>query len=443
MTEQAIQVERLSKKFHVGSLKNQEMTLQEKLARSMTAPFRRIGGLLRGHSTAAADLNEVYWALRDVSFTINKGEVVAIIGRNGAGKSTLLKLLSRITEPTSGRAIIKGRIGSLLEVGTGFHPELSGRENVYLNGSILGMRRKEVEKKFDEIIEFSEIAKFIDTPTKHYSSGMRVRLAFSVAAHLEPEVMFVDEVLAVGDAGFRKKCLEKVRSIAQGGSTVIVVSHNAQQVTSICERAIWLSSGQLVDDGPATEVVTKYLSQSIGLSGERTWLDGERNGGEIAKVRSMRIRNARGEVTNNIDVRESFCIETEVEVLKPGYGLLLKYDLQTSDNVGAFSSTDTKNPTWNNKTWEVGTHLLRMWVPGNFMQVDTYPINAILWVWEPNRHIEWHQSDVVCIHILDHLQGPTATGGMTTGSWTGPIRPIMNWEMERVGATKKLGAASS
>ncbi len=443
MTEQAIQVEQLSKKFHVGSLKNQEMTLQEKLAKSLSAPFRRIGGLLRGNSTAAADLDEVYWALRDVSFTINKGEVVAIIGRNGAGKSTLLKVLSRITEPTSGRAIIKGRIGSLLEVGTGFHPELSGRENVFLNGSILGMRRKEVEQKFDEIVEFSEIAKFIDTPTKHYSSGMRVRLAFSVAAHLEPEVMFVDEVLAVGDAGFRKKCLEKVRSIAQGGSTVIVVSHNAQQVTSICERAIWLSSGQLVDDGPATEVVTKYLSQSIGLSGQRIWADDERNGGEIAKVRSMRIRNARGEVTNNIDVRESFCVETEIEVLKPGHGLLLKYDLQTSDHVGAFSSTDTKNPTWNNKTWEVGTHLLRMWVPENFMQVDTYPINAILWVWEPNRHIEWHQIDAVCVHMLDHLDGPTATGGMTTGSWTGPIRPIMNWEMEHVGGSKKFGAANS
>ena len=442
MTEKAILVENLSKKFHVGSVKK-EMNFQEKLARGISAPFRRIGGLLRGNTTAAADLDEVYWALQDVSFTINKGEVVAIIGRNGAGKSTLLKVLSRITEPTSGRATIKGRIGSLLEVGTGFHPELSGRENVFLNGSILGMRRKEVEQKFDEIVEFSEIAKFIDTPTKHYSSGMRVRLAFSVAAHLEPEVMFVDEVLAVGDAGFRKKCLEKVRSIAQAGATVIVVSHNAQQVTSICERAIWLNSGRLVDDGPATEVVTKYLSESIGLTGERTWNDNEKSGGDIAKVRSIRIRNVRGDIINSIDVRESFCVETEIEVLKPGHGLLLKYDLQTSDNAGAFSSTDTKNPTWNNKPWEPGVHVLRMWVPGNFMQVDTYPINAILWAWEPVRHIEWKQTDAVCVHILDELEGPTATGGMTTGVWTGPIRPIMNWEMERIGTPVKFGAAIS
>ena len=439
MTQPVIQVKGLSKMFQVGELRRQEQTLQEKLAEYATAPFRRLSGLLQGNSAAASNLNQEYWALRDVSFDINKGEVVAIIGRNGAGKSTLLKLLSRISEPTTGTATIRGRVGSLLEVGTGFHPELTGRENVFLNGSILGMRYREVAAKFDEIVEFSETGQFIDTPVKHYSSGMRVRLAFSVAAHLEPEVMFVDEVLAVGDAGFRKKCLEKVRSIAAGGSTVLVVTHNAQQVTSLCERALWLSGGRLVDDGDAAQVVTRYLSESIGLGAERTFGPQESSGGEVARVRAVRILNSRREDSNNIDVRERVCIETEVEVLKPGHGLLLKYDLMTSDNVGAFSSIDTNNPTWHNQSWAVGTPVLRMWIPANFLQVDTYTLSAILWRWTPERAHEWYCTDIVCVHMLDAEQGSSAVAGMTTGHFTGAIRPIMEWEMESRPALRMVG----
>jgi len=439
MSRNAITVSGLSKMFHVGRLQGAEKTLQETLAEAIASPFRRISGLLQGKSAAVSDLDQEYWALRDVSFSVDKGEVVAIIGRNGAGKSTLLKLLSRITEPTTGSATIKGRIGSLLEVGTGFHPELTGRENVFLNGSILGMRKKEVERKFDEIVEFSGIQKFIDTPVKHYSSGMRVRLAFSVAAHLEPEVMFVDEVLAVGDAGFRKKCLEKVRSIAQGGSTVLVVTHNAQQVTSLCSRAIWLSDGRLVDDGDAARVVTRYLSDAIGLGAERIFEEKDTASNDVARIRAVRVRDQRGEINNNIDVRERFCIETEVEVLKPGRGFVLKYDLETSDNVGAFSSLDTNNPTWRNRTWEVGVHTLRMWVPANFLQVDTYPLKAILWQWTPEKETVWHSADIVCVHVLDQLEGPSAVAGMTTGYFTGAIRPIMEWEMESGPTLRKVG----
>ncbi len=256
--------------------------------------------------------------MQDVSFTINEGERVAIIGRNGAGKSTLLKILARVTEPTRGTAMVRGRMGSLLEVGTGFHPELSGRDNVFLNGSILGMREAEVRAKFDEIVAFSEVEKFIDTPVKHYSSGMRVRLAFSVAAHLEPEVLIVDEVLSVGDVSFRKKCMDQLHKVTGRGATVLVVSHNAQTIVSLCDRAIWLEQGRVVEDGDVSETVTKYLGQGMGLSVDRSWPAETAPGGDFARVRAMRVVTESGKTTDCIDVREAFCVECEVEVLQPG-----------------------------------------------------------------------------------------------------------------------------
>ncbi len=433
MSKPVISIRGLSKMYHIAAARKSKQTLQERVVESATRPFKRIGGLLTGNRTAAADLDQEFWALNDVSFDVGPGEVVGLIGRNGAGKSTLLKLLSRITEPTRGTATIHGRVGSLLEVGTGFHPELSGRENVYLNGSILGMRRAEVDRKFDEIVEFSEIGKFIDTPSKHYSSGMKVRLGFSVAAHLEPEVMFVDEVLAVGDAAFRKKCTEKVASIAADGTTVLLVSHNAQSVTAICDRAVWLHGGEKVEDGPATDVITRYLSESIGLAGEREFGDDVRSGGEVAKLRAIRVRNSRGDVTNTVDVREAFCVEADIEVFKPGCGLVLKLDMNTSDNMGAFSSIDTNNPTWSNEAWSVGHHTVRMWVPGNFLQLDTYPVGAALWQWSPEREVQFASKDLVCVHVTDSGEGPTSMAGFTTGSFPGPIRPVMEWEMESGG----------
>jgi lipopolysaccharide transport system ATP-binding protein len=242
----------------------------------------------------------------------------------------------------------------------------------------------------------------------------------------------------VGDAGFRKKCLEKVRSIAQGGSTVMVVTHNAQQVTSLCQRALWLSNGQLIDDGDATTVVTRYLSEAIGLGAERVFADTEKAGNDAVRIRAVRVRDRLGVVNNNIDVRERFCIETQIEVLKPGFAFVLKYDLETSDNVGAFSSLDTNNPTWRNRTWDVGVHTLRMWVPANFLQVDTYPLKAILWQWLPEKEYVWYSADIVCVHMLDQLEGPSAVAGMTTGQFTGAIRPIMEWEMESGTALRKV-----
>ncbi len=262
MSDIAIKVEVLSKLYRIGSRQNDYRTLRDTITDAVTSPFRKFG---KGSESASgfdtSPSANTIWALKDVSFEIKRGEVVGIIGRNGAGKSTLLKILSRITEPTEGRARIKGRVGSLLEVGTGFHPELTGRENIFLNGAILGMKKAEIKQKFDEIVAFAEVEKFIDTPVKHYSSGMYVRLAFAVAAHLEPEILLVDEVLAVGDVGFQKKCLGKMGTVAREGRTVIFVSHNMAAIKGLCSSGFLLENGQIVIKDTADAVVHSYLSQ--------------------------------------------------------------------------------------------------------------------------------------------------------------------------------------
>jgi lipopolysaccharide transport system ATP-binding protein len=259
MGEVAIRVEKLSKQYHIGGPQKTYSRLGDQIIDVLSSPFKRAGKLLSGQASGAAELDETIWALKDVSFEVEHGEVVGIVGRNGAGKSTLLKILSRITEPTEGYADLFGRVGSLLEVGTGFHPELTGRENVYMNGAILGMRKAEISNKFDEIVAFSEIEKFIDTPVKHYSSGMYVRLAFSVAAHLEPEILLVDEVLAVGDVSFQRKCLGKMDEVSQQGRTVLFVSHNMGLIQTLCQRGIYLESGAIARTGSIAETVEAYL----------------------------------------------------------------------------------------------------------------------------------------------------------------------------------------
>ena len=257
-----IQVENLSKAFRIGLKKQLPDTLIGALRQSLKAPlanFRRLQGLDTSRLQPNQEMEGVLWALRDVSFNVAEGDVIGIIGRNGSGKSTLLKVISRITGPTHGRVLLRGRVSSLLEVGTGFHHDLTGRDNVYMNGTILGMRKAEIDKKFDEIVEFSGVERFLDTPIKRYSSGMKVRLAFAVAAHLEPEVLIVDEVLAVGDIAFQKRCLGKMRQMAGSGRTVLFVSHKMQAVRSLCNRALLLSSGRLVQEGNVNEVIEKYL----------------------------------------------------------------------------------------------------------------------------------------------------------------------------------------
>ncbi len=428
MSQTAIHATGLSKLYHIGRAKDRATTLQEKLVRTLGTPFRRVKGLLSGRAAAAADLDEVFWALRDVSFTINQGEAVGIIGSNGSGKSTLLKILSRITAPTEGSVTIHGRTGSLLEVGTGFHGELTGRENVFLNGSILGMRQSEIRAKFDEIIAFSEVEKFIDTPVKHYSSGMRVRLAFAVAAHVHPDVLIVDEVLAVGDARFRKKCLDKMTDVARNGATVLFVSHMAQIVTSMCSRAIWLRQGSIVRDGPAVETVGEYLGEGLGLSAERHWPIESAPGGDIARLVGVRLLTDSGEVTDCLDVRQRFCVELEIEVLEARKGILVLNGIQNGDGTQVFSSVDTNNPTLSKKDWAVGRHTVRMWIPGNLLQIDTYTVETYIAAWEPVQIDQCYERSLLCFHVVDSF-APDSSRGSFAGTLPGIVRPRLEWEM--------------
>jgi lipopolysaccharide transport system ATP-binding protein len=279
MGDIAIRAEELSKRYTIGAVQFRPDTLREYLASAVRGLFRRSGG---------SDVERyTIWALRDVSFEIKQGEVVGIIGSNGAGKSTLLKILSRITDPTAGRAVIYGRVGSLLEVGTGFHPDLTGRENIYLNGAVLNMKKAEIDHKFDEIVAFAEMEKFLDTPVKRYSSGMYVRLAFAVAAHLEPEILVVDEVLAVGDAAFRRKCLGKMGSVAKEGRTVLFVSHNMRAVRSLCGRGFLVRDGQIQRSGPVDEVVREYLALAYRDEPEHRSLLKRRNRSGTGNVRAV------------------------------------------------------------------------------------------------------------------------------------------------------------
>jgi lipopolysaccharide transport system ATP-binding protein len=305
MSEPAIRVEGISKAYRIGQAAERYPTFREALVRGLAAPVRRLWGRNGSSHTP-------FWALRDVSFEVQPGEVIGIIGRNGAGKSTLLKILSRITEPTSGRAILNGRVASLLEVGTGFHPELTGRENVYLNGAILGMKRAEIARKFKEIVAFAEIEEFLDTPVKHYSSGMYVRLAFAVAAHLEPEILIVDEVLAVGDAEFQKKCLGKMQEVSRGqGRTVLFVSHNLAAVQHLCPKAALLYQGQLVRFGDTAGTIAAYLGDRSARCGQRLAERNDRQGNGTLRFTDVQV-HADGKSNVN-RIRSGSSIEIEMQ----------------------------------------------------------------------------------------------------------------------------------
>jgi lipopolysaccharide transport system ATP-binding protein len=292
-----IKVSGLSKRYRIGASEGPYRTLRETVNQAVRSPFRGLRREGNGRETTI-------WALNDVSFEVQPGEVIGIIGRNGAGKSTLLKVLSRITEPTKGRAELYGRVGSLLEVGTGFHPELTGRENIFLNGAILGMKRSEIERKFDEIVAFAEVEKFMDTPVKRFSSGMFLRLAFAVAAHLEPEILVIDEVLAVGDASFQKKCLGKMSGVAKEGRTVLFVSHNMGAIQGLCSRAIWLADGKIAGQGDANQVVAEYMD-AVGQGFEVT--TGSES--DALTIRKVRLINEHGQPTNNFSFGGALGVE--------------------------------------------------------------------------------------------------------------------------------------
>jgi lipopolysaccharide transport system ATP-binding protein len=440
MSAVAIQAEGLGKKYHIGRLqKGGHRTLRDSVVDVCAAPLRRVRRMMSGSAGSAADLDEIFWALNDATFEIKQGEVVGLIGRNGAGKSTLLKILSRITEPTRGYADITGRIGSLLEVGTGFHNELTGRENIFLNGIILGMKRAEIQKKFDEIVAFSEIEKFLDTPVKHYSSGMYVRLAFAVAAHLEPEILLVDEVLAVGDARFQKKCLNKMEDVGHGGRTVIFVSHNMSAVTRICQRAILLDGGRVVSNGPASEIVGSYLTGGLGTTAAREWPELDRApGGKFCRLRGVRVRTRESVVSDTIDVRQPVGIEMEYDLLLPGYHLLPHFYLWNEEGIQILGANDL-DPTWRGRRRPAGRYVTTSWIPGNFFAAGTIFVDVAIIGLEPTE-TQIHEQSVVAFQVIDSMEPDTSRGDWA-GPVTGIVRPAFEWTTDYTPAEVEVGKA--
>lgn len=422
MSDIAIRVESISKQYHIGKKREKYMTLRDKLTDVLSAPFRRARKLLRGQAAGAAELDETIWALRDVSFEVRRGEVVGIIGRNGAGKSTLLKILSRITEPTEGYAEIHGRVGSLLEVGTGFHPELTGRENIYLNGAILGMKRAEIEKKFDEIVAFSEVEKFIDTPVKHYSSGMYLRLAFAIAAHLEPEILLIDEVLAVGDAAFQKKCIGKMGSVAQEGRTVLFVSHNMGAITQLCERALWLDEGRLKFDGLSSKVVAMYLSSEV--KDHAAWKPSPIQCRDVeVRLESARLLSADDRPVGIVDFDNQFKVEIGYEVVEPVRNLSIAYRVIDAIGNPVFESMDTDTTNWKGRVRKRGHYLSTCKIPGGLLKPGRYYLSVLSFI-DRVKIIEQYES-VLAFDVSE-------VGYLLTPRRRGVVTPVLEWEVSRI-----------
>ena len=426
MGELAIHVEGLGKRYSIGKSQAGYSTMGETLTETFAKPLRQARNFLRGAGTSLEPDVVSFWALRDVSFEIKRGEVVGIIGRNGAGKSTLLKILSQITEPTEGSADIYGRVGSLLEVGTGFHPELTGRENIYLNGAILGMKKREIESKFDEIVAFAEVEQFIDTPVKHYSSGMYLRLAFAVAAHLEPEILIVDEVLAVGDAAFQKKCLGKMAGVAKEGRTVLFVSHNMPAVTRLCERAILLEEGRVVQDGMSHLVVRAYMNAGLGTTAVREWRDRDKApGGEVARLLAVRVRTEDSHCTDVIDIRKTVGLEMEYEVLKSDYTLLPSFHLYNEESVHVFSTVE-QDPAWRRRGRPPGRYRSTAWIPGNFLSEGTMLIDVGLTTLGPPV-LQFFERQAIAFQVIDSPDGDSARSDWA-GRFGGAVRPLLQWD---------------
>jgi lipopolysaccharide transport system ATP-binding protein len=345
MSRPAISIEDLGKQYRIGLKKAAYSTLRESIVGALASPVRRFREL-SGHSANPTGA-DTFWALRHVSFDVQPGEVVGIVGRNGAGKSTLLKMLSRITDPTEGMIRLRGRVGSLLEVGTGFHPELTGRENIYLNASILGMRKTEIDRKFDEIVEFSGISRFLDTQVKHYSSGMQVRLGFAVAAHLDPEILIVDEVLAVGDAEFQRRCMGKMQQIASDeGRTILFVSHNMGAIRSLCTRGIYLDQGQLVRTGPINELVEEYLGKLVGMAQQALANRTDRSGLGKIRLRDFYLATPDGKPVDSVFTGSPYWLTFTYESNKPLRNPVFQCAVytQSGDVLSHFSSDSAAQP---------------------------------------------------------------------------------------------------
>ena len=416
-TEVVVKAENISKLYRLGQVGTGTISHDLKrwwaLTRGREDPYLKIGSTNDRTKKAQSDYA---WALRNINFEINKGDTIGIIGKNGAGKSTLLKLLSRVTSPTSGEIKIKGRIAALLEVGTGFHPELTGRENVFLNGAILGMTKKEIERKFDEIVDFAGVEMYIDTPVKRYSSGMYVRLAFGVAAHLEPEILIVDEVLAVGDAEFQKKCLGKMSDVASHGRTIIFVSHNMQAVQSLCKKAIYLKAGEIADVGATDKVINNYLSREVKNCISVQWDDeATAPGNEFIRLVSARIEPKQENETDPITIATEIDITFEF-FLHNECNLNLSFFLNTPAGLCIF------NVVTDSVLLKKGYHAATLTIPGRFLNDDIYT-TRILFV-KDTSVILFHMDDILTFEVVDE-----ARTGNWYGKWEGAVRPTLPFKI--------------
>lgn len=422
MSAYAIRVEGLGKQYRLGGSQTGYRTLRDSISGALSWPVRLLKGELR-------DRAEKIWALRNISFELQKGQVLGVIGRNGAGKSTLLKILSRVTEPSAGYAEINGRVGSLLEVGTGFHPELSGRENIFLNGAVLGMKRREIASKFDEIVEFSGVSKFIDTAVKHYSSGMYLRLAFSVAAHLEPEILVVDEVLAVGDAEFQRKCLGKMSDVAAAGRTVLFVSHNMSAILRLTEETIVLDRGELVYRAPTRQAVDYYMASGFSQSGERTW-SAEEIPADAAPFKpiSIRVRDPKGNILETTQSRQPLEVEIEYELEQPIQGLRVGLYLQSIRGEVILTSFDTDEAAQYEKyaIRPAGRYVSRAVIPANFLNEGQY----LLGVNASSFRVRRYFSDERALAFMVDAMG--APGMQWPEPRQGFVRPQLDWRIEQL-----------
>jgi lipopolysaccharide transport system ATP-binding protein len=429
MSDIAISVNSLGKYYHLGVIGRQ--TLQDELRFWWWRlrghdPSSKMGTVLEHPSSlqeGEVSDSTGFWALKDVSFEIRAGEVLGIVGSNGAGKSTLLKILSRITEPSEGEAFIHGRIASLLEVGTGFHPELTGRENVYLNGAILGMTKPEIKAKYDSIVEFAEMSRFIETPVKRYSSGMLVRLAFAVAAHLDPEILLIDEVLAVGDAAFQKKCLGKMSEVANEGRTVLFVSHNMSAVTRLCSRAIWLKSGSLVMDDTAESVVHHYLRGTNEIGGHREWSLKEAPGKYGFKLLSVTVCDHSGKSAAVHEIKNEVRIRIRYEVT--GSGMQFRcLALLYAEGVLVFAGME---PTERIRE-KPGVYVSEMTIPGNLLAETEYTVGVSVFTSRGSKQHFVKIDDVLMFQVYDDMKGDSARGDYAQ-NFSGVVRPKMDWDM--------------
>ena len=433
-SDTAIKVEELGKCYRIGVQDQTHNTFAVSLWSFLKAPFRNYKKYRSLYNFDDINLDQkenssdVTWAIKDLSFEVKVGEIVGIIGVNGAGKSTLLKILSRITPPTTGRILIRGKVSSLSEVGTGFHPDLTGRENIYLNGTILGMRKKEIDCKFDEIVDFSGVEKFLDTPVKRYSSGMRVRLAFAVAAHLEPEILLIDEVLAVGDARFQKKCLNKMQTVSQQGRTVLFVSHNMPSVTRLCPRTILLDAGGVLADGPSHEVIQLYMHSEKSSKAEREWGDlASAPGDEVVRLRAMRVKNREGEVTESVDVSHPVGIEMEYEVLQHRDILLIYFHVVNEEGIEVFTSFQMDSSS-KAGPFKPGRYMSIAWIPGNLLREGILFISPTIRTRFPGvPHLR--EKDVVAFQVVASLESDLLSSEFIPNR-NGVIWPLLKWETQ-------------